>query len=309
MLLCALLSLSWSTHVPAACLRSQSCSARARARSPVLELAPVGPPTDGKLFGERMVSFVDRWWSRRRERVVWRRRPDRIILIRHGESFGNTDKVQFSDTPDSQIELTDRGYAQAAVAGLKIRKLVGNETVRFFHSPYMRTRQTLLAVLRAFEGQAVEVSSEPRLREQDFGNFQDPEAMEAAFAEVMAAASGRRSRLLFDALLRLLRSLTLCSARCAQRARFGRFFYRFPNGEAGTDVFDRMATFITYLFRTMGAKGCASSEKIEQRPRITRASKGPLTRCCKLGSRRRQTSRVGQAGGAVSRRRCATTCS
>ena len=36
---------------------------------------------------------------------------------------------------------------------------------------------------------------------------------------------------------------------------FGRFFFRFPNGEAGTDVFDRMATFITYLCRTMGGGG------------------------------------------------------
>ena len=36
------------------------------------------------------------------------------------------------------------------------------------------------------------------------------------------------------------------------RQLFGRFYYRFPDGEAGTDVFDRMAAFITYLFRTMG---------------------------------------------------------
>ena len=35
----------------------------------------------------------------------------------------------------------------------------------------------------------------------------------------------------------------------------GRFYYRFPNGEAGTDVFDRTASFITYLFRTMSGTG------------------------------------------------------
>lgn len=183
-----------------------------RLRSPVLSSAR--RESSGKLLGEDIVGFFDRWWSRRRERSHWRRdRPERIILVRHGESLGNTDKVMFSKMPDSQIALTDRGYAQAVVAGLKIRALIGNETVRFFHSPYMRTRQTLLAILRAFDDQNVLVSSEPRLREQDFGNFQDPEAMDAVFAE---------------------------------RARFGRFFYRFPNGEAGTDVFDRMTTFITY---------------------------------------------------------------
>ena len=130
--------------------------------------------------------------------------------------------MYFSTEPDSQQELSNRGYSQAVVAGLKLRRLVGNETCRFFTSPYMRTRQTLLAVLKAFEGRTVQVTSEPRLREQDFGNFQDPSSMEAVFAE---------------------------------RQAFGRFYFRFPDGEAGTDVFDRVAAFITYLFRTMGRTG------------------------------------------------------
>ena len=29
----------------------------------------------------------------------------------------------------------------------------------------------------------------------------------------------------------------------AERLRFGRFFYRFPNGESGADVYDRMTIF------------------------------------------------------------------
>jgi broad specificity phosphatase PhoE len=114
------------------------------------------------------VGRLDAWWTKHRDMSRWRRDwPERIILVRHGESFGNTDKVFFSSTPDSQIELTDRGFAQASLAGLKLRRLVGNETVRFFHSPYMRTRQTLQALLKAsFAGQTVQISSEPRLREQ-----------------------------------------------------------------------------------------------------------------------------------------------
>ena len=40
-----------------------------------------------------------------------------------------------------------------------------------------------------------------------------------------------------------------------ERQAFGRFFFRFPNGEAGTDVFDRTASFINYLMRTFGARG------------------------------------------------------
>ena len=148
--------------------------------------------------------------------------PERIILVRHGLSEGNVDKEAYGRVPDSLISLTERGFAQGQVAGLQIRELVGNETVRFFYSPYMRARQTLLAILQAFDSQTVQISSEPRLREQDFGNFQDPTQMDEVFKE---------------------------------RQKFGRFYFRFPNGEAGTDVFDRVASFITYLFRSMGERG------------------------------------------------------
>jgi broad specificity phosphatase PhoE len=82
----------------------------------------------------------------------------------------------------------------------------------------LRTRQTLLAILKAFEGQEVGITSEPRLREQDFGNFQDAEAMRRVYEE---------------------------------RQKFGRFYYRFPNGEAGTDVFDRVCDFWGTLYRYM----------------------------------------------------------
>ena len=93
-------------------------------------------------------------------------RPKRLILVRHGESEGNVDRAAYASTPDSQIALTERGFAQALVAGLQIRQLIGEtETVRFFVSPYMRARQTVLAILRAFDGKTVQVSTEPRLRE------------------------------------------------------------------------------------------------------------------------------------------------
>lgn len=154
----------------------------------------------------------------RREKAGRDSRPKRIILVRHGQSEGNTNKAAYSVTPDSQIALTERGWAQGVVAGLQIRQLVDDEPVRFFYSPYLRARQTLLAILQAFDSQTVMLSAEPRLREQDFGNFQEVEAMDSVMSE---------------------------------RQQFGRFYYRFPNGEAGTDVFDRMASFITYLFRTM----------------------------------------------------------
>ena len=36
-----------------------------------------------------------------------------------------------------------------------------------------------------------------------------------------------------------------------ERQKFGRFYYRFPNGEAGTDVFDRVSDFWSTLLRSM----------------------------------------------------------
>ena len=111
------------------------------------------------------------------------KRPSRIILVRHGQSEGNVDDKIYSTVPDSQIALTERGFAQAVVAGLQIRSLVGNGSVRCFYSPYLRTKQTMLAILQAFDSQRVLLSSEPRLREQDFGNFQNLQEMTEVFQE------------------------------------------------------------------------------------------------------------------------------
>ena len=53
-----------------------------------------------------------------------------------------------------------------------------------------RTRQTLQCVLKAFEGQQVEMCAEPRLREQDFGNFQDAEQMAKVYEDRAGQGSG-----------------------------------------------------------------------------------------------------------------------
>lgn len=167
---------------------------------------------------ERLVEELMPTLYRKKVALRDRLRPRRIILVRHGQSEGNKDSRAYEDIPDNQIQLTDLGLLQGEAAGAQIRTLVGNGTVRFFYSPYMRTRQTLQCVLKAFEGQQVEMCAEPRLREQDFGNFQDAEQMAKVYEE---------------------------------RQKFGRFYYRFPNGEAGTDVFDRVNDFWSTLLRSM----------------------------------------------------------
>lgn len=143
-------------------------------------------------------------------------RPHRIILVRHGQSEGNVDEAAYTRIPDSRIALTNKGWDQAVHCGRRIRSMVeadGEEDwkVYFYVSPYNRTLQTLRGIGLAFErGRIAGVREEPRIREQDFGNFQDREKM------------------------RLEKKV---------RLRYGRFFYRFPDGESAADVYDRVTGF------------------------------------------------------------------
>ena len=138
------------------------------------------------------------------------------------------------DTADWRIPLTLLGKQQARAAGDTIRELLrqpvgdacsgatdtkdGRTAKIFFYvSPYRRTRQTLRGIMsRLDRTQIVGVREEPRISEQQFGNFQNVEAVQRAKSE---------------------------------RGVFGRFFYRFPQGEAGFDVYSRVTSFISTVMR------------------------------------------------------------
>jgi broad specificity phosphatase PhoE len=142
-------------------------------------------------------------------------KPKRIILLRHGESEGNLDKSVYSQKPDHKLDLTPLGHQQAFEAGKSLKALLGEERVFIFSSPHYRTRQTLAGVLKS--GLHVERSfEEPRLREQEWGHLRDQKETEKIEAE---------------------------------RDKFGSFYYRFPDGESGADVYDRITTFLDTLFR------------------------------------------------------------
>jgi len=140
--------------------------------------------------------------------------PKRIILLRHGESEGNVDKDVYSHTPDHKIALTSKGLMQAFTAGEEIRKIIGMESIHAYVSPYLRTRQTLAEAAKGLK--ILKSHEDPRLREQEWGNFRSPEDTEK-FQKV--------------------------------RYEYGPFYYRFPDGESGADVYDRVSTFFETLFR------------------------------------------------------------
>lgn len=147
-------------------------------------------------------------------------KPKRIFLIRHGESEGNVDTYVYNHTPDWVVPLTDRGRQQAACMAEKLDKIVGecrgdNARYAFLYcSPWVRARQTADPIRKKFNIE--QYYEDPRLREQEWGNFRE---------EGLALKIEK------------------------ERYKFGTFFYRMPYGESGADVYDRMSTFLETLHR------------------------------------------------------------
>ncbi|GAA2511808.1 histidine phosphatase family protein [Actinocorallia cavernae] len=145
-------------------------------------------------------------------------RPRRIVLVRHGESTGNTDDSVYEREPDHALALTDLGRRQAEETGERLRELFGSERVSVYVSPYRRTHETLGAF--GLDPDLIRVREEPRLREQDWGNWQDRDDVRV---------------------------------QKAYRDAYGHFFFRFPQGESGADVYDRVGGFLESLFRSFEA--------------------------------------------------------
>jgi broad specificity phosphatase PhoE len=140
--------------------------------------------------------------------------PRQIIMVRHGQSEANMDQTLYNRVPDYRIPLTELGLEQATAAGERIRAQLDGQKVCIYVSPYLRAYQTLEALKL---GDLVDrVIEEPRLREQDWANFQDPSDI----------ADQRELR-----------------------NAYGHFFYRFRDGESGSDVFDRVSSFMETLYR------------------------------------------------------------
>lgn len=142
-------------------------------------------------------------------------RPRRIILVRHGESEGNYDDTIYERVPDHALALTPRGLRQAEGTGERLRNVLGKERVSAYVSPYRRTHETLAAF--GLDPVLMRVREEPRLREQDWGNWQDRDDVKK---------------------------------QKAYRDAYGHFFYRFAQGESGADVYDRVGAFLESLWRS-----------------------------------------------------------
>mmetsp|Transcript_31474 Transcript_31474/g.66206 ORF Transcript_31474/g.66206 Transcript_31474/m.66206 type:complete len:529 (-) Transcript_31474:113-1699(-) len=167
--------------------------------------------------------------------------PNKLIMIRHGQSEGNVDETLYATKPDNAMRLTKLGWDMARMAGKALREqLPPDESVHFIVSPYARTVETFHGIASAWSDpedfahipnrskrlklwytKLMEMGltwhEDPRIREQDFGNYQDPQVIKKAKSE---------------------------------RHKFGSFYYRFAHGESASDVFDRVSTFLDSLWRS-----------------------------------------------------------
>jgi len=143
-------------------------------------------------------------------------KPNRIMLVRHGESEGNIDKDKYLTVPDYALNLTLKGVEQAQKAGHEIKEVIGAESVYVYLSPYFRTRQTFQYLKAGLEANIAKVIEDPRIRELDWGHLRNPDENEGIIQ---------------------------------QRDSFSTFYYRIPDGESGADVYDRVTTFLETLYR------------------------------------------------------------
>jgi 2,3-bisphosphoglycerate-dependent phosphoglycerate mutase len=158
--------------------------------------------------------------------------PDRLWLVRHGQSQGNVARdaaheaglsVIELDTRDVDVPLSELGRAQAEAAGRWFAALPEDERPEvLLSSPYVRARQTAEAICNAggLAGGAKPTIVDERLREREFGVFDG------------LTTRGIREQYPTEA---------------DHRAKMGKFYHRPPGGESWADVILRLRSVLNTI--------------------------------------------------------------
>jgi len=142
--------------------------------------------------------------------------PDKIILVRHGESEANIDHKIYNQKADWQVNLSPKGHEEALKAGEMLKSILRpHDTIECFISPYTRTRQTFQGIKKSVENRIISEIEDPRLREQEYGSHTEEEMVKIR----------------------------------ENRKKSGQFYYRYPSGESGADVYDRASQFLDKMKR------------------------------------------------------------
>jgi broad specificity phosphatase PhoE len=162
------------------------------------------------------------------QRTRW---PDRLLLVRHGESAGNVarDAAHAAGlaridiaSRDADVPLSPRGKEQSAALGRWLaQRAAGERPEVLLCSPYRRARETAQGI-RAANGLAAATPDvvDERLREREFG--------------ILDRLTGAGIAQLFP-------------EQAEFRKRLGKFYHRPPGGESWCDVILRLRSFMDTL--------------------------------------------------------------
>ena len=158
--------------------------------------------------------------------------PERLWLVRHGQSQGNVARDAAHeaglatidiDTRDVDVPLSELGFRQAEAAGRWFASLPQSERPEvILSSPYVRAHQTAEAICKAgalAAGPGRTIVDE-RLREREFGVFD------------RLTTIGIREQFPEEA---------------AHRKRLGKFYHRPPGGESWADVILRLRSMLNTI--------------------------------------------------------------
>lgn len=183
----------------------------------------------------------------------------RVLLWRCGHHAARLDKQHLVDSQDWRLPLLPEGLADSREMGRNLSELIGDEPVYVYYSPYIRARDAMKEVLEGLEeGKKARQEREQHRREGEKSADQSPIHTPSSFPSSSSSSSSSSS----DAML----SSPICGIREEARLRggdfgrysdtneffyhmeqcekYGPFFYRFPHGESGADVCDRVTSFI-----------------------------------------------------------------
>ena len=121
-----------------------------------------------------------------------RTRPARLVLVRHGETVGNS-RIRYYGRTD--VALADEGRAQMRAAAAALATHFGITTFdRIFSSPLVRAREGA----RIIAGPAAAIAAIEEFREVDFGDFEGLTADEITARFPAEFARWNRDRLAPD---------------------------------------------------------------------------------------------------------------
>ena len=158
--------------------------------------------------------------------------PERLYLVRHGQSQGNVARDAAHeaglleidiDVRDVDVPLSRFGVRQAEAAGRWFAALPADERPEFILcSPYLRAKQTaeIICDMGALSGGRSQTIIDERLREREFGVFD------------RLTTIGIRQKFPEEA---------------AHRSRLGKFYHRPPGGESWADVILRLRSMMNTI--------------------------------------------------------------